>query len=80
MVIREYLVEHFGFDDSQLRTLGLGKQADTNPDAAWGAVQILIYPAGSEIPPDKQTQPGIASKTISDQPVQASADTTPKPQ
>src|SRR5580693_3053638 len=73
MVIREYLVEHFGFDDSQLRTLGLGKQADTNPDAGWGAVQILIYPSGSEIPPDKQTQPGKASKTISDQPVQASA-------
>jgi phospholipid/cholesterol/gamma-HCH transport system substrate-binding protein len=80
MVIREYLVEHFGFDDSQLRTLGLGKQADTNPDAGWGAVQILIYPSGSEIPPDKQTQPGKASKTISDQPVQASAATTPKPQ
>ena len=46
MVVREYLVENFGFDDSQLRTLGVGKQADTNSDAGWGAVQILIYPAG----------------------------------
>ncbi len=27
MVIREYLVENFGFDDSQLKTLGMGKQA-----------------------------------------------------
>jgi outer membrane protein OmpA-like peptidoglycan-associated protein len=34
MVVREYLVENFGFDDSQLKTLGMGKQADTNSDAA----------------------------------------------
>ncbi len=26
MVVREYLVENFGFDDSQLKTLGMGKQ------------------------------------------------------
>src|ERR1700733_13822311 len=32
MVVREYLVEKFGFDDSQLKTLGIGKQKDTNPD------------------------------------------------
>ena len=25
MVIREYLVENFGFDDSQLKTLGNGQ-------------------------------------------------------
>ncbi|MGA6952671.1 MAG: MlaD family protein [Candidatus Sulfotelmatobacter sp.] len=80
MVVREYLVENFGFDDSQLRTLGVGKQAETNSDAGWGAVQILIYPAGTEIPPNKQTRPGIASKTVSDQPVQASAATTATPQ
>src|SRR5271168_1160479 len=80
MVVREYLVEHFGFDDGQLRTLGMGKQADTNPDAGWGTVQILIYPAGTEIPPTKQTQPGIASGTILDAPGQASASTRAKPQ
>ena len=27
MVVREYLVENFGFDDSQLKTLGMGKQS-----------------------------------------------------
>ena len=80
MVVREYLVENFGFDDSQLKTLGMGKQADTNSDAGWGAVQIFIYPAGTEIPPNKQTPGGIASKTTSGQPVQASASATPKPQ
>jgi phospholipid/cholesterol/gamma-HCH transport system substrate-binding protein len=80
MVVREYLVENFGFDDSQLKTLGMGKQADTNSDAGWGAVQIFIYPAGTEIPPNKQTQPAVASKTASSQPVQASVAVTPKPQ
>jgi phospholipid/cholesterol/gamma-HCH transport system substrate-binding protein len=80
MVVREYLVENFGFDDSQLKTLGLGKQADTNSDAGWGAVQILIYPAGTEIPPNKQTQAGIASKTTVDPAEQTSAAATAKPQ
>jgi phospholipid/cholesterol/gamma-HCH transport system substrate-binding protein len=79
MVVREYLVENFGFDDSQLKTLGAGKQADTNSDAGWGSVQIFIYPGGTEIPPNKQTQAGIASKTNSDQPVQA-LDAARKPQ
>ena len=47
MVIREYLVENFGFDDSQLKTLGMGKQAGANLEADWGSIQILIYPAGT---------------------------------
>ena len=80
MVVREYLVENFGFDDSQLKTLGLGKQTDASPDAGWGTVRILIYPNGTEIPPAKQTQTSISLKQASDQSVQASAATTPKPQ
>ena len=36
MVVREYLVENFGFDDTQLKTLGMGKQTDTASDAGWG--------------------------------------------
>jgi phospholipid/cholesterol/gamma-HCH transport system substrate-binding protein len=80
MVVREYLVENFGFDDSQLKTLGMGKQTGTNSDADWGTVQIFIYPAGTEIPPNKQTQAGVSSTAASDQPVQASAPATPKSQ
>jgi phospholipid/cholesterol/gamma-HCH transport system substrate-binding protein len=80
MVVREYLVEHFGFDDSQLKTLGMGKQADANSDAGWGRVQILIYPAGSEVPPNKGAQADAASKSTAQRPVQASMGTTPKPQ
>jgi hypothetical protein len=79
MVVREYLVVNFGFDDTQLKTLGTGKQADTTPDADWGTVRILIYPAGIEIPPDKHARPAISSKTASDGSVQDSADGTPKP-
>jgi outer membrane protein OmpA-like peptidoglycan-associated protein len=76
MVVREYLVENFGFDDSQLKTLGVGKQAGAS--AGWGTVQILVYPAGTEIPPSKSTPAGTSSKSASDQPVQASTAATPK--
>jgi hypothetical protein len=78
--VREYLVENFGFDDSQLKTLGMGKQTDANSDTGWGTVQIFIYPAGTETPPSKKMPAAIAAKTTSDQPVQASTVATPKPQ
>jgi phospholipid/cholesterol/gamma-HCH transport system substrate-binding protein len=55
MVVREYLIENFGFDDSQLKTLGMGKQAETKSDGDWGAVQIFIYSAGTEIPRNRVT-------------------------
>ncbi|MGA2005672.1 MAG: MlaD family protein [Terriglobales bacterium] len=77
MVVREYLVENFGFDDSQLKTLGMGKQADANSDVGWGRVQILVYPAGTEMPPNKQTKAGVASKATSEQPVQDSSNAAP---
>jgi|SRR5580658_293916 phospholipid/cholesterol/gamma-HCH transport system substrate-binding protein len=80
MVVREYLVENFGFDDSQVKTLGMGKQTDAKSDAGWGTVQILIYPAGTEIPPVKQTQTGGLSKTASTQPAQPSTTAAAKPQ
>lgn len=37
MVVREYLVENFGFDDSQLKILGMGKRMDTNSNVSWGS-------------------------------------------
>ncbi len=79
MVIREYLVENFGFDDSQLKTLGMGKQEGAHLDADWGSIQILIYPAGTEIPADKPA-PVISSSTPdADKPVQITTAATPKP-
>jgi phospholipid/cholesterol/gamma-HCH transport system substrate-binding protein len=53
MVIRQYLVGNFGFDDSALKTLGEGKQADPNSSANWGSVKIVIYPPGTAVPADK---------------------------
>lgn len=79
MVIREYLVENFGFDDTQLKTLGMGKQEGANLEADWGSIQILIYPAGTEIPANKPT-PAVSSSTPdADRPVQITAAATPKP-
>ena len=51
-VVRAYLVGNFGFDDTQLKTLGMGKKLGENADAGsgWGDVEIIVYPAGTEIP------------------------------
>jgi hypothetical protein len=66
-------VENFGFDDSQLMTLGMGKQAGANLEADWGSVQILIFPEGTVIPVDKPAPTVISSTTDSGQPAQATA-------
>jgi phospholipid/cholesterol/gamma-HCH transport system substrate-binding protein len=73
MVIREYLVENFGFDDSQLKTLGMGKQTGANLDADWGSIQILIFPVGTEVPTDKPEAVVTRSAADAAPPVQATA-------
>jgi phospholipid/cholesterol/gamma-HCH transport system substrate-binding protein len=50
MVVRDYLVGNFSFDDAQLKTLGLGKGKSTGSDSGWGTVEIIIYPADTEAP------------------------------
>jgi len=50
MVVRDYLVDNFGFDDAQLKTFGEGKKSGTNLDAGWGALEIIIYPPGTDAP------------------------------
>jgi len=50
MVVRDYLVGNFSFDDTQLKTLGLGKAKNTTPDSGWGTVEIRVYPADTEAP------------------------------
>ena len=79
MVIREYLVENFGFDDGQLKTLGLGKQTGSNLDADWGSIQILIFPTGTEMPADKPASESGASATDADKPARLSTAVTQKP-
>ncbi len=46
MVVRDYLVNNFSFDDSQLKTLGRGKGQGDTPDSGWGTVEIIVYPGG----------------------------------
>jgi outer membrane protein OmpA-like peptidoglycan-associated protein len=79
MVVREYLVENFGFDDTQLKTMGIGKQNDANQDADWGSIQILIFPVGTEIPAYKLPPTGISSTTTPDRPTPVTAASTNKP-
>lgn len=62
MLIREYLVQHFGFDDSQLKTLALGKQTSGVSDHSHGTIQILIYPVGSSAPPNTKAVSAGAPK------------------
>jgi phospholipid/cholesterol/gamma-HCH transport system substrate-binding protein len=50
MLVRDYLVNNFSFDDTQLKTLGLGKGKSVNPDSGWGTVEIIVYPADTETP------------------------------
>jgi phospholipid/cholesterol/gamma-HCH transport system substrate-binding protein len=79
LVVREYLVENFAFDDRQLKTLGMGKKSGTSPETGWGAIEILVYPTGTEIPPAKQPQNSSPPKSTSDQPVHESSATGSKP-
>lgn len=78
-VVREYLVEHFAFDDNQLKTLGLGKQTGANLDADWGSIQILLYPAGTEVPTKSESPVAVPAKAGTDQPAKISLGPAPKP-
>jgi hypothetical protein len=49
-VVRNYLVENFGFDDVQLKTLGLGKKTGADGASGWGAVDIVVFPPGTDVP------------------------------
>ena len=50
MVVRDYLVGNFSFDDTQLKTLGRGKGKSDTPESGWGTVEIVVYPADAEVP------------------------------
>ena len=61
-VVRDYLVKHFGFKDSHLKTLGKGKQSDDASQKGEGNIQILVYPAGIDMPPAKPNPGGATAK------------------
>jgi|ERR1017187_1259705 phospholipid/cholesterol/gamma-HCH transport system substrate-binding protein len=64
-VAREYLVEHYGFDDDKVKTLGNGKQSNGGSEKDWGTIQILVYPTGTEMPPVKPAATGTTGKADS---------------
>ena len=58
--VRAYLVDHFGFDDSRVKTLGLGKQSVSSEADPGGSVEILIYSEGTEAAPGDDAPPASA--------------------
>jgi phospholipid/cholesterol/gamma-HCH transport system substrate-binding protein len=54
VVVRNYLVDNFGFDDAELKTFGVGKKPGAL-GAGWGVVEIVVYPPGTEIPAKEQS-------------------------
>jgi phospholipid/cholesterol/gamma-HCH transport system substrate-binding protein len=50
MVVHDYLAEYFELDDTRLRTLAVGKDAQTAATDV-GRVEVIIYPVGTEMPP-----------------------------
>ena len=50
-VVRDYLTKSFKFDDTRLKTLGLGKTSESGDS---GKVEILVYPAKTKAPASKQ--------------------------
>jgi len=79
MVVREYLVENFAFDDSQLKTLGMGKQPVVNSDADWGSIELLIFPAGVVAPTGSAPTIGVSSATQIERPAQVTPAVTRQP-
>jgi phospholipid/cholesterol/gamma-HCH transport system substrate-binding protein len=53
LVLRDYIVQHFGFDDTKLKTIAVGKQIGESSKDDWGLIKILVYPTGTPVPADK---------------------------
>ena len=74
MVVRQYLAGNFGFDDTAVKTLGEGKQGDSDSDADWGSIKIVIYPPGTQVPaPDKPSTTNSLSTILGGQAAQPTA-------
>jgi len=51
--VRDSLVKNFGFDDRQLKTLGVGKATGGSALNGGGQIQILVYAMGTKGPAEK---------------------------
>jgi len=70
LVLRNYIVQHYGFDDTKLKTVSLGKQTGISSKDDWGVIRVLIYPDGTPIPADKKPDnaPTADNKTAAPSP------------
>ena len=53
LVLHDYIVQHFGFDDTKLKTFPIGKQNGETSKSNWGLIKILVYPTGTDVPADR---------------------------
>ena len=53
LVVREYLVNHFKFDDTHVKTIGLGKSETQDVNH----VEVLFYPPGTSAPATSRVRP-----------------------
>ncbi len=51
MVVRDYLTKNFKFDDTRLKTIGLGKSPEAGDS---GKLEIVVYPASAGAPVAKK--------------------------
>jgi phospholipid/cholesterol/gamma-HCH transport system substrate-binding protein len=78
MVVRQYLVDHYGFEDADVKTLGEGKKASADSNSEdWGSVKILIFPPGTDKPADAPAPASTGSASDGDK--QALPATAPSP-
>ena len=63
LVVYDYIVQHYGFDDTKLKTVALGKQQSGETSKQdWGVVKVLIYPEGTAVPASKKPEKAAAPK------------------
>src|ERR1017187_9159739 len=80
LVVREYLVENFGFDDRRLKTMGIGKKTGKSPETGWGTIEIIVYPVGTEALPAQPAPITPSVKTTADLPAHETSAIVLKPQ
>ena len=75
--IRDSLVKNFGFDDRQLKTMGVGKSASGNDLPGAGQVQILVYPMGTKAAAEKREPTAPDTEALPAQKVPAAGEVKP---
>ena len=57
MLVREYLVKKFKFDDTRMKTKSLGKKESAQAGQA-DKLEVIVYPEGAKLPSAKRAAGG----------------------